>query len=217
MTQIAFDIDELIHEVEVANAPTWAGAAPLHFTTNFHTPDELDEAFDRWVFEHGHLGSHPASHMWIPEITTSFYTPTTREGHSFALYTADTRCNCSIRSGLNCQDWEDSGKCQCIGDLLYQTICTNCQWHTISNRENETVLAWHDHAWAGWRNLPIVPASVQHSKQAGRYGKKFYEWISTNYPTEWQIKGAPIITERVPGRCVPGGSPWGGYDLRLPD
>lgn len=33
--QLAFDLDEMIHEADVAAAPPWTGRAPLHFTVDY--------------------------------------------------------------------------------------------------------------------------------------------------------------------------------------
>lgn len=45
--QLAFDIEALIHEAAVESAPPWQGA-PLHFTTDYHSPADLDAAFGHW-------------------------------------------------------------------------------------------------------------------------------------------------------------------------
>ena len=39
--QFAFDIEGMIHEAAVEAAPEWTGA-PLHFTTPYYSPAELD-------------------------------------------------------------------------------------------------------------------------------------------------------------------------------
>lgn len=55
--QLAFDIEGMIHEAAVAAAPKWTGA-PLHFTTKYHSPAELDAAFEHWHFLHAHDKTH---------------------------------------------------------------------------------------------------------------------------------------------------------------
>ena len=63
MDQLTFDIDQMIHELDIAALPNWAGA-PLHFTTSYHSTAELVEAFDHWKLVHGNQGSIQRSHMW---------------------------------------------------------------------------------------------------------------------------------------------------------
>lgn len=67
--------------------------------------------------------------------------------------------------------------------------------------------AWHDHAMPGWRDLPVVPADVKNAKRGA--------WVQTDYPTDWQVEGAPILTRRGEWgrRHVPLRSPFGGYDI----
>lgn len=61
--QLAFDIEGMIHEAAVAAAPKWTGA-PLHSTTKYHSPAELDAAFEHWHFLHAHDKTHINSRMW---------------------------------------------------------------------------------------------------------------------------------------------------------
>jgi hypothetical protein len=87
--QLAFDIEGLIHEAQVAAAPPWTGA-PLHFTTDYYAPAELDAAFEHWQFLHGLSNSHAVSRMWHPAIAVprSFKVG----AHRFDLYDVDLRC-----------------------------------------------------------------------------------------------------------------------------
>ena len=97
---------------------------------------------------------------------------------------------------------------------MYQAICEPCEWNGITDRENDAVEMWHDHALPGWRELPIVPSRLRMMDKDG-LSKAAKKWISEHYPKSMQVPGAPIITERRPfgTRHVPGRSPWGGYDL----
>lgn len=45
--QLAFDIEGMLHAAQVEAAPPWTGA-PLHFTVDYYSPDELDAAFAHW-------------------------------------------------------------------------------------------------------------------------------------------------------------------------
>jgi len=87
--QLAFDIEGMIHEAAVEAAPKWTGA-PLHFTTKYHSPAELDAAFEHWHFLHAHDMTHINSRMWHRSITV----PESSQvgGHGFVLYTTDLRC-----------------------------------------------------------------------------------------------------------------------------
>lgn len=199
--QLAFDIDTLIHDADLQAAPPWTGPAPLCFTTDYYTPDELGTAFRRWQFEAGSFGCIPRSHMWHPAITME-RANTDTPGHDLTVLTADLRC-------------EHYGeRCQCVGDLIHRAICETCRWHA-DGTEAHVVAAWHDHAWPGWRHLPVVPTEVVKWDDRGRPGKKLAAWIEQNQPTRWQVPGAPIITVRAQHgtRHVPRRSPWGGFDL----
>lgn len=123
------------------------------------------------------------------------------------LYTADLRC----------EPWKHSDQhdgCTCLGELMYQTICDPCEWHGITDSENDAVEMWHDHALPGWRELPIVSSRLRVMDKDG-LSKATKKWIGEHYPKSMQVPGAPIITERRPygTRHVPDRSPWGGYDL----
>ena len=66
--QLAFDIEGMIHEAAVEAAPDWSGA-PLHFTTAYFSPGDLDVAFERWQFLHKLDNSRTQSRMWHRAIT----------------------------------------------------------------------------------------------------------------------------------------------------
>jgi hypothetical protein len=77
------------------------------------------------------------------------------------------------------------------------------------------VEAWHDHAWPGWRDLPILPLTPQTDRTDKGTSKRARAFFEAEYPTEFQQSGAPVITQRsrFGTRHVPNYSPWGGYDL----
>ena len=62
--QLAFDIEGMIHEAAVEAAPEWNGA-PLHFTTAYYSPAELDAAFEHWQFLHAHDKAHVNSRCGV--------------------------------------------------------------------------------------------------------------------------------------------------------
>ena len=63
-----FDVDELAREA--VRATPWTGA-PLAYVTDYHGPDELEEAFRRYQAQHGGFASVPNSHMWTKRSRTS--------------------------------------------------------------------------------------------------------------------------------------------------
>lgn len=200
--QLAFDIEGMLHEAATESAPEWR-RAPLHFTTAYYPPAELDAALDHWMFLHAHDKTH--GQMWRHSITVADNAQVAR--HGFALYTTDLRC----------EPWKHADRhesCQCVGDLMYQAICEPCEWNAITDHENDAVEMWHDHALPGWRELPIVPSRLRMMDKDG-LSKAAKKWIGEHYPKSMQVPGAPIITERRPygTRHVPNRSPWGGYDL----
>lgn len=198
--QLAFDLDAMIHDLDVQAAPAWEGA-PLHYTTAYYAPDELEAAFERWVFEHGNFGCLQRSHMWHPGITTA-HANTHTAGHDLRIFDVDLRCG------------HYDTDCSCVGESLTRGICHLCTWHH-DGTETGVVEAWHDHAWPGWQNLPIIPAKIAKTDDQNRPTKKYQAWIEEHYPADWQIPGAPVITERgqYGHRHVPGRSPWKGFDL----
>ncbi|MDO5676345.1 MAG: DUF6349 family protein [Propionibacteriaceae bacterium] len=189
-----FDIDQLQRD-EVAATP-WHGA-PLTYTTDYYSVAELEAAWDRYIAQHGRFGCSPRSHMWHswPFEGKNLTLP---NGHALVCLSADTRCT---------EDDHDHSRNPLPGKLMYQAICEPCRWHYIGS-ESEVVLAWHDHAMPGWRDLPVVPVET----------KNIRAWAEANYPSQWQMHGAPIITTRGEhaNRAVPGGSPFGGYDIAEP-
>jgi len=191
--QLAFDFDALTRQ-------PYAGRAPLHFSTEFYTVDELGEAWDAWVEQNGHFDSIRVSHMWrASQIDT---------GRGTVAHDC-----CILSAALYCDHYQR--KCFCVGSGLYRAQCDRCRWMAVGD-ESGAIEAWHDHAWPGWRELPRVPAEVRPG--AGGITSKTkpaFEWVTANYPAEWQTDGAPVLTIRggIGTRHVPGYSPWGGYDL----
>lgn len=202
--QLAFDIEGMLHEAAIEAAPQWSGA-PLHFTADFHTPNALDAAVAHWQFLHKLDGSRPQSRMWHRAIAVPGGVDVGM--HSFDLFTADLRC----------EPWDHPDPhdgCACVGDLTYMAICEPHRWHAIADDENTAVEGWHDHAFPGWRDLPIMPSHLRQVDKVG-LSNAAKQWVERNYPESMQVDGAPVITERssMGTRHVPGRSPWGGYDL----
>ena len=79
------------------------------------------------------------------------------------------------------------------------------------------VEAWHDHAFPGWRQLPILPAKLRGQMGNRKMTPKLEQWLDANYPPEFRVPGAPILTDRGGSgtRHVPEYSPYGGFDLSV--
>lgn len=190
--QLDFDIESLIDEATLAAAGPWGGA-PLFYTAQYHTPAELEEAFERYVLENGRFGCYVESHMWHPAIASR---PLSVASHELHVLNASTHCP------YDDHDHEDLTQ---LGGA--QANCPACRWHAIDHDENTVIEAWHDHAMPGWRDLPTLPAGLSAKRQQ--------TWLQENYPPDWQFVGAPVLTLRSPNctRHVDGRSPFGGYDL----
>lgn len=188
--QLGFDIESLIDEATLEAAGTWQGA-PLGYTSEYYTPDELADAFERFVLENGRFDCYGQSHMWRPAIARN---PLTVAGHELHVLHASTHCSHGDRDDL----------AGCGGA---QANCPTCRWNVIDHDESHVIEAWHDHAMPGWRDLPTLPGGLSLKRQQ--------TWLEEHYPPEWQIDGAPVLTLRsgIGTRHVDGRSPFGGYDL----
>lgn len=185
---------DIFEAIESAERHERTAALPRTFTTSTaYTPTELADAFDAWVDEHGRFGCLAASHMWHPALCAPFGSD---GAHSVWVMTA------ALHSGTG-------GRTVGVGELVTRSYCSDCQWWSpITDDEDGAVRAYHDHCWPGWRDLPVLPLAA-----SGKPVK-----IPTDYPEDWQIPGAPIVTTRdgIGMRNVPGRSPFGGYDLADP-
>ena len=187
--QLAFDVDDLIRQAQRDRAGEWCGA-PLGYTVEYYTPDEFAAAMDRYVLEHGHFGCR-RSGCW-----------------SIALTRKD------IIAGSHHVVFLDADAPE--GSPGYQANCAPCRWHHLGS-DNDVVEAAHDHTMPGWRDLPVMPRSLSKrlSTPTKQSTRAVQAWIEDNYPTEWQVPGAPVLTIRAPmaTRHVAGRSPLDGYDL----
>lgn len=211
-TQLAFDIDAMMLADMLAALPAWDGA-PLRYHEEYRTPAELDAAWARWELEHGSFGIIPYSHMWH-RYGHGFTADPEIGGHQHAIFSADARCG--GRFGDNDHVHAPG---ELPDELMYQIICEPCRWHTINDRENAAVEAWHDHVIPGWRDLPVVPMKLAEHGHERKKLAKLQAWVEEHYPPAWQHPGYPIITERrhTGSRHVPGRSPFGGYDFAAPN
>lgn len=203
-----YDLLDLLDDI---TRPAYDGPAPLGFTSRYFTPDELLAARAELARIRGDWSKdHPTFGAWMLGITTGWCG--TAPGHRLCMLQTDLRCNC--RMPYLVAEWEKIGPCYCVGDLLYQANCPDCRWHHIGT-ENDVVIAWHDHAWPGWRELPTLPAKLRGKMGTRTMTPKLAAWLEANYPPEFRVDGAPILTDRggIGTRCVPGYSPYGGFDI----
>ncbi|GAB3868589.1 hypothetical protein GCM10028801_44780 [Nocardioides maradonensis] len=123
-----------------------------------------------------------------------------------------TGCHPRILSvDLRCQHPYSAG-CQCVGDLVYRHLCTCGHVDQARGCENDAAEDAMDHAWTGWRDLPILASSMPpETKQKAR-------WLAAAqeaYPTGWIEAGGPVRTARggYGTRHVPARTPHHGYDM----
>jgi hypothetical protein len=119
----------------------------------------------------------------------------------------------------------NADRCYCVQLDVSRGVCLGCGWTGPIRSRGEggghvAVEDAHDHAFPGWRELPVVLKRPEwgESKQARaamqRWVEKIHEW----YPADWLERGGPIRTDRGPigslgTRHVPGATGFGGYDL----
>lgn len=204
--QLAFDLDEL-------TCPAYSGPR-VGFHRGLLTLADvaaIEEEARRRFGNFGLAVGHP--HIWFTHRSSSSWaTP----GHGVEIAVADLGC-----SDATVDHHWSRVKCSCVGGIVRRAFC-ECGWSSSTFAdENEAVEEWHDHAWPGWRDLPVVPAEVR-PHAGGFLGSddkaaraRARAWVAERYPAEWQWPGAPVLTERTPPgtRHVPGYSPWGGFDI----
>jgi hypothetical protein len=120
------------------------------------------------------------------------------------VLTADLRCDCG-------RDRHRDKPCLCLGDLLFRGACRGCDWEGEPGAdENPAAEAACDHAWPGWRALPVVERMSEEHKPRARL-----ERVTGRYPPGWVHAGGPIRTHRagMGPRHVPSRTPFGGYDM----
>ena len=114
------------------------------------------------------------------------------------------------------------------GDLLYRAVCRmpGCDWEgpehpaRVRPGENLAVEDGMDHAWPGWRDLPVVARVPEHggnpdTKKARQTLGAWAAKVNAVYPENWLEDGGPIRTQRsgLGTRHVECSTPYGGWDL----
>jgi hypothetical protein len=184
--QLALDLTEPL--------PEWTGS-PLGYHEQFATVEQHVAALERWAEEHQRFGYLKRSRMWHPN---TYAGGAPGDDHTCHVLVAECR---TLREG------EPRDLPAHVPEAyMHQALCEPCRWHIIDPSERVVVEAWHDHAFPGWRDLPIVPHGLSEKKRDA--------WITEQYGD--RPEGHPIRTERPSAmacRHVAGRSPWGGFDL----
>ncbi len=165
--------------------------------------------WEAWRAEFGICGSLCRSHAWTVALCDPDQ-PTAR--------CMPTALSCDLRApwpGADWATWPDCDCCTTLNDLRYRGACCGCDWEGPSRPgENPAVEDACDHAWPGWRDVPIVPAWPSDMKRQER-------WLATvvpQYPAGWLEAGGPIRTLRQlmgTRHNATFATPWGGYDMAV--
>jgi hypothetical protein len=179
--------------------------------------------FEAWEKQHGSFGSLLRAHAWTLQIGGAPGTLTDR--CQAAVLSVDLRQNLKHPvEGLECD-------CTGADEYLYRGACRCCDWEgpprpglAAENLATEDVL---DHAWPGWRDLPVVarPPDGRGTESTGNRKRdeardRWIAHVSALYPAGWLEAGGPIRTLRkgpYGHRHVPGATPFGGHDIGVPD
>ncbi len=172
--------------------------------------------FDVWGEEHGRFGCLVRSHGWCGwDIPPAVHVSRTYED-MLLDYCQPTILVADLR--------EPQPSCDCVGPLLYRAVCRRrgCLWEGPErDRESPAAEGGMDHAWPGWRDLPLAPPAGH--TQSGKYKERAdAAWLAkvkaAGYLPGWVESGGPIRTSRrkYETRHVPNYTPFGGYDMAAP-
>jgi hypothetical protein len=164
---------------------------------------------EAWAAEYGTSSAAARAHAWTVYITCPDK-PT-------------DRCQVTVLSADTANPYRGDPPVGCTHEIgryeRYRGCCLHpaCNWEGDPvGDESEAAAAGLDHAWPGWRDLPVVASLPRDT--AGRQGAKalahWVETVTAVYPPGWLEAGGPIRTHREsPGnRHVPNRTPFGGYD-----
>jgi hypothetical protein len=184
------DLLALVEDAKLsAPAPTLYGSAARGLAARA-------AEFTAWRDAHGSFGSF-GRHITRPDTPTGRCQPT--------VLSADLRCDCDRHEG-----------CCCVGELMYRGACRHCDWEgEPRERENTAAEDACEHAWPGWRDVPVVPrVPEERSKRAA-----WVDRVRELYPAGWLEDGGPIRTARsgYGTRHVPSRTPFDGYDMAVVD
>jgi Family of unknown function (DUF6349) len=169
--------------------------------------------FQAWRDQYGNFGRFGRSHGWH----------VAHQG-DFAPAPPGRRCQPAVmEADLRAAPGPRDVPCDCtetVGALLYLAACRGCEWEGQPRTTwNAAVEDGCDHAWPGWRELPILATSFPDMAGDGTAGRrvkaKWADGVTGVYPQGWLEAGGPVRTHRPAGgtRHVPGRTPFGGFDL----
>lgn len=181
------DLLDYLAELD-APEPRDPGPCPMGYTEDRYTLGEITQAYDAWTDLHpDRMQAHYTGWrlpMWEEPVAGP-------PGHSCVVVSA-------APDGRYC-------------DHVHRAIDDTCGWASpVLTLRDAALLAWHDHAWPGWRDLPALVARDSANEH------RWPDLIRATQPEAWQVPNAPIITDRphrATGRTVIGRSPWGGCDI----
>lgn len=196
------DLLELLAELD---APPLV--APQAYTTELYPVAEFESSREAWSKTRGRLGISTRYPGWI---RNSFDYQTSASGHSLSILEAVVPLT-EVDPEQPRRDY----------DQQKRAVCEDCGWHTpiFVGRDRNLEAMWLDHAFPGWRDLPVIAESVPERPSTAADKAKYARWLARveeNEPDGWGRPGAPIITrpgDTVATRSVPGRSPWGGFDV----
>lgn len=146
-------------------------------------------AREEWVRQYGHFDSVRVSHGWY-ENFTSWSTPETAHCQA-AVMSANLSCHHTSRY---------ADPCQCVDGTVYRGACYYCDWEGgLRPSEEDALEDALDHAWPGWRELPVVESDWM--KESGsKRAKAIQAWwgriLAAGYARDWLEQGGPIRTRR---------------------
>ena len=213
--------------------PVYDGPVPSGFVRDFYSSSELTNAesvtgphgWRRWFHAVDVPDNRGPSGCELWEFTADLRC-SIHDGHGGRMF---WRQPCPMHlhnAGFN--DDADQERCQCVGELVHMCVCDPCGWNAMGEA-GDARRAWLDHAWPGWRNLPIIPAELtppfggalipkNGSPNRGdvKAGRLAHEWATEHFPPEWQVTGAPAIAYARPERHGMRGvieryAPFGGF------
>ncbi|MDP9843332.1 DUF6349 family protein [Streptosporangium lutulentum] len=97
--------------------------------------------------------------------------------------------------------------------LRYWYSCACGDVGPLRSRENDSAEDGCDHAYPGWRDMPVMESRPYEGKPLARWEAA----ARVAYPPGWFDRGGPVREYRTPGgnRHVPGYAPGGGHCMAV--
>ncbi len=188
---------------DAADRAARAASAPCIHDSPVRGPSAREAEFQAWCRVYGHSASIDRSHAW-------------RTSDSFMLTqlaVPAARCQPgALTASLRATG--TAGRCGHDGADVYRGCCLGCDWEgPVRVGENAAVEDACDHAYPGWRALPVLPQVPG----GDRAVKTWLEKAKAVYPPGWIEAGGPVRTARTPPGTRHHLAPaWGGYDMGVP-